>query len=143
VDAEGGPCLPPPAPPSGRSGGGRARVTKDTTPAKISLRGARVQRLSRKGTIVVSVQCNEDCTARGQATVSTGGASKLFRSQRATKRLVGGKRTKLTLKFRKGAVKAIRRTLRRKKRLTARITVNTTDRAGNPSTAKRSLKLKR
>jgi hypothetical protein len=141
---QGSPCPPRPVPPAGGSrGGGRKATPKDTTPAKISLSGKASQRFSKAGTIVISVQSNEDCAARVQATVSTGGASKVFRSQLVTKRLVGGKRTKVTLKFRKGGVKAIRRALRRKKRLKANVNVSTQDRSGNRSSAKRSIKLKR
>jgi hypothetical protein len=49
----------------------------------------------------------------------------------------------LTLKFAKKAVKAITRALRRKKRLKANVKIGTTDAAGNGSTAKRTVRLKR
>jgi hypothetical protein len=93
------------------------------------------------------VACNEDCGVSAQASVSTPGASKLFRSGAVTRILDGGKPAKLTLKFKKRAAKSIRRFLtkkkNRKKRLKARVTITTKDGAGNKSSAKRTIKLKR
>lgn len=140
--ATGIPC-PVPLPPPGGAGGTK-RVVKDTTPAKISLSGRRTQRFTRKGTIVVTVKCNEACRAAGRASVSVSGASKVFRSGIATRQLAAGKAAKLTLKFPKKAVRAITRSLRKKKRgLKATIAIMTRDAAGNASRARRSVKLKR
>ncbi len=147
VTATGSPCPAPPppprppAPPVPRGGGSVVpAVSADRTPAKISLSGAASQRF--KGAVSVSVACNEACRATAQATVSVGGASKVFRSGKTTKQLAAGKRTKLTIKFGKKAVKAIKRALRRKK-LTAKVAIVSRDSAGNGSNAKRSVKLKR
>ena len=147
VTATGSPCpappppSPPPAPPVPRGGGSvTPAVIADRTAAKISLSGPASQRF--KGSVSVSVACNEACRATAQATVSTGGASKVFRSAKATKQLAAGKRTTLTIKFGKKAAKGIKRALRRKK-LTAKVTIVSRDGAGNGSNAKRSVKLKR
>jgi hypothetical protein len=132
-----------PLPPSGAGGGGTKKVVKDNTPAKISLSGPRTQRFTNRGTIVVSVKCNEACRAVAQAAVSVSGASKVYRSPNAAKQLAAGKAAKLTLKFQKNAVRAIVRSLRKRKRLKATLLVGTRDMAGNASRTKRIVKLKR
>jgi hypothetical protein len=138
------PCpVPAPPVPGLGGGGGTKKVVKDNTPAKISLSGPRTQRFTNRGTIVVSVKCNEACRAVAQAAVSVSGASKVYRSRNAAKQLAAGKAAKLTLKFQKNAVRAIVRSLRKRKRLKATLLVGTRDMAGNASRTKRIVKLKR
>jgi hypothetical protein len=118
-------------------GGGR-----DTTPPQTTLSGPSSATFTDAGTVGVSVRCNEACRATAHATVSTGGASKVYRSRNATKQLAAGAKAKLAPKFSGKATKAIRRALK-SKQLTARVTVVTKDAAGNKTTRKRSVKLKR
>jgi streptogramin lyase len=144
TDANGLPCPVPVVP--GRSGSPKPLVV-DTTPAKISVGGKAAQRFTKKGTIAITVACNEACGVVAQATVSTPGASRLFRSLAVSRILSADKATKLTLEFKKSAVKSIRRfwttKKHRKKHLKARIAITTKDGAGNKGSANRTIKLKR
>jgi streptogramin lyase len=142
ANATGAPC-PKPTFPSGGGGGAPKKAAKDTVAPKISLSGKTKQRFTRKGTLTISVQCNEACVVTAQAAVSTPGASKVRRSKKATKLISAGKRAKLTLRFKKKDAKAIVRALKRKRKLKAKVAIGSKDSEGNASSAKRTIKLKR
>jgi hypothetical protein len=98
----------------------------------------------RQKGIVVQVRCPaEDCTATARGTVSVPGASRTYRLKPATKRIARGRTARLKLKFSKRALKAVRGALRKRKKVSARVTVTVSDAAGNGTTQRRTIRLKR
>jgi hypothetical protein len=92
--------------------------------------------------LFVRARMSEPGTLRAGATVSVGGASKVYRFK-AVSRSVGANRfTKLRLKLAKKKLKAVKRALKQRKRLKAKITVTATDKAGNKRSQKATIRLK-
>ena len=115
----------------------------DTTAPGIRLSGARTQKAG-KTVLVVVTATTENMFATATGTVVVPGASKVFRLRAVRNRAVAnGARSRLRLKVPKKAQKAIKRALRRRKKVTARITVSARDAAGNRASAKRRVKLRR
>jgi len=109
---------------------------------KLSLKGSKRQRVLKQRGVVVRVSCDQACTTTGSASVAVPGASKTYKFRKASKTLAGGASAKLKLKLSKKALSAIRRALRRGKRLKARVTVTAVT-SGVSSTAKLAIRLRR
>jgi hypothetical protein len=119
-------------------------VKADTTAPALRLRARSSQRAVRQKGIVVEVRCpTEACTATAQGTVSVPGAARTYRLKSATKQIRRGGKAKLKLKFSKKTLKVVKRALSKRKKIKARVTVTVKDAAGNRTTKKRSIRLKR
>jgi hypothetical protein len=121
-----GPCPPPP----------------DKTAPALSA-SAHSAKLSKRGTISLFVTSNENSTGTATGTISVPKLAKTVRFAMRSVTLAAGKRTKLTLKLSKKNAALVRKALAKRKKLTAKITLSVKDAAGNPTTKKLSLKLKR
>jgi plastocyanin len=101
--------------------------------------GRRTQHVLRQRAVLLGVQVSEasTLTASGTIAVPGGRAIKLSRARRQ----VGAGATSLKLKLSGKRLAAVRRALRRHRRLTARLTVTARDAAGNAGSARRRLKL--
>jgi hypothetical protein len=99
-------------------------------------------RLSKKGAISFIVTADEVAAGTASGTISLPKRAKVVRFKRSNISLAAGKLTKVTLKLsRKNAAK-VRRALRRRS-LKAKVTLAVKDAAGNATTRKLSLKLRR
>jgi hypothetical protein len=93
--------------------------------------------------VVVSAT-TEDLWASASGSVSVPGASKIYRLKAIQNRLVArGTKATLKLKVPKKAQKAIKQALRRGKGVKANIRLTARDGAGNLTTGKRTVELKR
>jgi Bacterial Ig domain len=129
VETAGSPPAPPPA---------------DTKAPALQLSGATVQRVLRQRGVLLVVACPaEACTATAKGKVVVGGSAKVYRVTPATKELAGGAKATLKLKLRRTVLAAIGRALRRGKKVSAKVTVTARDAAGNVTTKRRSIRLKR
>ena len=80
----------------------------------------------------VTVRPNEEVTVNATGRVNTsGGAAKVFRFKRVTRSVAAQKTAKLRLRLARKSLRAVKRSLRRGKRIRARITLTAKDRAGN------------
>jgi hypothetical protein len=113
----------------------------DKLAPELRLRGRTSQRFVRRAVNVLA-KCSEQCTVTATARVSLGRASRSFRSLSVKRALRAGTRTRLSFKFSRRAVGAVRRALKRKRRLFAEVTVRSHDPAGNSSTTERKIRLK-
>jgi hypothetical protein len=112
-----------------------------TAPAAV-LSGKTIQKAG--SSIVVEVSCpTEACTATASGTVNVPGASKVYKLKGASANVPKGGKARLKLKVPSKARKAIKRALRRKKKIKAKVTVTARDAAGNKTTRKRTIRLKR
>jgi hypothetical protein len=118
------------------------RVAADKAP-RVKLGGPGRQRFGRRGQIYVLVECDEACKAIASGSASAKQARKVLRTRKVTRWLAAGKRAKLTLWFPRKGTRAIRRALGRHKRVSVRVIVTTSDRAGNASSAQRKIRLRR
>ncbi len=90
------------------------------------------------------VSCgSEACRAVASGSVSVAGAAKVFRLRSTTKQLGAGRKAKLELRIPGKALRAIRKALRRARKVTAKIELRVDDAAGNTQTSRRSVKIKR
>jgi plastocyanin len=94
--------------------------------------------------LFVRASMNEAGTLSALASVSVpGGASKLYRFKRTTKTVAPDQTVKLRLKLAKRSLRAVKRALRRGRKLRARVTVTATDAAGHETVRKQKIRLTR
>ena len=120
-------------------------VPLDTTTPGIALGGSKTQKAGKTVNVVVSAT-TEDLYASASGTVSVPRcrASKAYRLKGVANRFVAnGTKVTLKLKVPKAAQRAIRRALRGRKKVKASIKLSARDGAGNLTTGKRTVKLKR
>lgn len=135
---------------SGGSGGGEPTLPQtagsrdDRTAPRVRIGGSTAQRMGRRATLrVAAVALDEPVVVQASAVVSVGVLTFALVSPRTAIR-VRGAGTELRMKLPRKALRAIRRRLRKGRRVTARITVLATDAAGNTSVASmKRVRLKR
>jgi hypothetical protein len=93
--------------------------------------------------ITIGVFCpKEACTATPSGTVNLSGASKVYRLKGASTNVSKGGKALLKLKVPRKAQRAIKRALRRKKKVRAGVTVTARDAEGNNTVRKLTIRLK-
>jgi hypothetical protein len=123
-----GAAPPPPPPPSNKLTLGSA---------------AKSAKLSGKGKLSFAISSSENGTATVSGTISLPKAAKVLKLAKRSVKLTAGKATKVTLKLSKKNAAAVRRALKRGKKLTAHVLVSARGASGAKGTKKLSLKLKR
>jgi hypothetical protein len=93
--------------------------------------------------LFVRARMSEPGRLRAAATVSVGGASKVYRFKPVSRPVAANVFTKLRLRLAKKNLKAVKRALAKRKRLRAKITVTAVDRSGNKRAQKATVRLKR
>jgi PKD repeat protein len=106
------------------------------------LSAVRTQHLLGSKSIEVHGGCVSACTLKATATVSLPGASKSLKLRGVSRKAASGKVVTLRIKLNKKTMRAVRRALRRGKKVTATVTVVATDASGATS-AKRKIRLKK
>jgi hypothetical protein len=113
----------------------------DVTPPPFTL-GARWTRKSRRTISVIVRATGEDLWATLAGSIRIGGSRNAYRLNRVTARFIaGGDRKRLTPGISRRALRAIRRGLRRDRRVKVTLTVEARDAAGNATVKKRTIKL--
>ena len=135
------PVPPPPAGPPPPPVPGAA----DTTPPRALLGGRRIQRMSRRRSVIVSAGCTESCRARVFGTISVPGAaaSRVYRLRNRLLRLEPGRRARVLLVIPRTALRPLRAALRRRRSVTALVTLRVRDDAGNGDAAVKRFRLRR
>ena len=123
--------------PDGSGPGGR-----DRTRPRLKLSVKRRQRLHRRG-ILVAASCSERCTVRLRAAVSPRRVGRRVRVRAVKRTLRPRVRVRMRLVPSKRGYLAARRALRRGSRLTLTIRAVATDPAGNRTSARRRVRLRR
>jgi hypothetical protein len=128
--------VPPPPPPP---------PTVDKSGAKLRLGGNTFQRIARQRAVYVRVTPDEAArlTAGGTLAITVARKSKTYKLRSATTTAGAGQTRKLKLTIAKRTARAVRRALRRKRIVRARVTVTAKDNAGNLSSARRTIKARR
>lgn len=103
----------------------------------------RMRSRQRNGALGVSVQCDEACTVNVAGTVNVPRASKVYRLKRVRRSLKAGQRATIKLKFSNKLRRAVRRTLRKRKRVRGTLRIRATDAAGNSRNRIRRLQVVR
>ena len=122
---------PPPVPP-------------DTTAPSAALSGKKTQKAGRS--VSVTVGCGaEACTAKagGSVNVPATRAAKRLKLRSATAQIAAGSKATLKLGLSAKTLKAVKKALARRAKVSAKITVRTVDAAGNSSSRTRAVKLTR
>lgn len=128
-----------PAPP-GPDGDGTG--SQDTTAPLLTLGGPAKQKAGAAVAVVVACP-SEACVAGATGTVNVPAASRVYRLRRASAAVPRGGKATLRLKISKRAQRAIRRALRKRKRVRAKVVVTARDGAGNIVTKTRRIRLVR
>jgi hypothetical protein len=123
-------CAPPPQVAT-------APIPLDRTAPRVRIRVARKGRVGRRARPQIALTASEGCRVTIRARLAG------WTLVRARTSLRGGHRTVVHLRPKAKAVKRIRRSLRRHKHLTLRVSVTAVDAAGNTGHAQRRLKVKR
>jgi plastocyanin len=118
-------------------------VGADKTPPALKLGGQTKQRVLRRRAVLVAVEVNEASTVVARGTAAVPGAGRVFRLKKASKQLAAGTKATLKLRLPKQSLRAFRRALARRSRLTARLTVTARDSAGNTRSAKRKVRFRK
>jgi hypothetical protein len=117
-------------PPVGGSGGGG---TVDKLAPLQTLSFSAVQRIGR---LRVTTRTSEAGTVSAGGTVAVPGSSRVYRLKGTSKSVAANVKTTLLLKLSKKSLKAVRRALKKHKRVKAKVTVTATDAAKNTRSAK-------
>jgi plastocyanin len=123
---------PPPPPPVG-----------DKSAPALKLSGKSSQRVLRQRGVRLVVRVNEAAAVVVRGKVSVPGTSAVVRTKEATAQLTPRRNKTMRVKFSNKGLSRIRNALRKRSRLTARLTVTATDRAGNKRTLKSKFALRR
>jgi plastocyanin len=118
-------------------------VSADKTAPVLTLSGSTRQKVLRQRAVHVRARVSEGSRVIARAWVSLPGTGKSRRAVSAGKNLAAGATAKLRPRFPRHTMRRFRRALRKHSRLTARITVTATDGAGNRTSLKRRVTLKR
>ena len=150
------PGTPGSAGPGGPGPGTTPSGTRDTRAPRATLTVASRQRILRTGFVTVRVRCDEQCTVRANGRVDvrrlrarrsaarTAAAGRPLRVRTRRVTLAAGVRASLRLHIARSTRARIDRALKRPRRTaTAVITVRTTDRAGNTSARRVSVRIVR
>jgi plastocyanin len=114
--------------------------TLDRLAPRLTPKLRKLQRVLRQRAVVLSVAANEAAVVNAVGRVSLPGG-KVVQLRRAKRSLAAHARAKLELKLSKKSLAAVRRALRRHRRLAARISVTARDAAGNVRVTKLKLRL--
>jgi hypothetical protein len=115
---------------------------KDRTPPSLTATIARLLKLSKSGSLSFFLTSGENAAGTATGTINLPKSAKVVRFKRAAFNLTAGKRTKVTLRLSKSALKSIRKALMHH-RLKAKLTVAVKDAAGNQAFKKLTRSLQR
>jgi hypothetical protein len=124
--------------PGGGPSGTTATGSADKTVALGAVTAASRQDVDK---LAITVNLGEAAKVKLSGSVNVPGASKVYRFKTLNRSVKAGK-TKLPLKLASKAKRAIKKALRRKKNLKAKLTLAVTDNAGNAQTKKYSVRLR-
>ena len=128
---------------SGGSASASSAPTAAVGPPIVSSAGTkRVQRVLRQRGLVALATSNIGGGLAARATVSIGGASKVYRFRAVSKTLTPGVATKARLKLSKRGLSAVRGAINRGQKLTAKLSLTVTDANGAKATRKLSIRLR-
>jgi hypothetical protein len=137
-----GPPASPPPPVSG--GAGKSDPTSSITPNVFRLAAKKVQRVLTQKGLLVDVGCPvAACTARVSGSFSDSSTGQTFKLSTARAEVRKGATAKLRLHLSKRASRALRRALKRRKAVIAKITIIVRDASGNTTQKRRTVKLTR
>lgn len=121
-------------------GTGGGIVAGDRIPPVAQLRYSKKQDIDK---LLVRGRMSEPGTLTGRATVDVGGLlAKIYTFRPKSRKVTGGVLARLPLKISKKQKRALKRSMRRGKRLRARVALTATDRAGNSVTKHATIRLK-
>lgn len=126
--SEPAPALPAPSP---------AGDPAPVLPPAVTVAGPARQRALRQRGIVVTGGCDRACSLAVRGSVNVPGASRVFRLRQVTRSLTAAGTVRVKLALPRAAQAAIRSALRRRKRVTATISVAATDSAGTSTSTRR------
>ena len=125
---------------TGGGGGGGGGATDSVAP-RATLSGRKTQDpVKQKGVLFVDVLPTESGKAAAAGRVKV---RKSYRLKGSRKSVKAGRKTRMRVKIRKKHLRKVKKALRRKKKVRAKVSVTLRDAAGNKRTIKRTIKLKR
>ena len=130
-----------PAPPADGGGGTPGPGPADTAPVS-SLIGPSKQAVDK---LFVRASMNEagTLTATGAITVAGSGAAKAYGLKRVSRTVTGSQSVKLRLKLAKKALRSVKRALRHKRKVRAKVTLTAADTTGHQTIRKQTIRLTR
>ncbi len=139
-----GPSTPAPIAAIEPDGGGSGSATAlaDSTPPAVEIRSAS-RLVMKQRRVVIEVSCtSEPCNAVARGRVLIAGAARTFKLLPAVAQIARGARARMELRFTKATSRTVRRALRRRADLRAKVVLTATDSTGNATTSRRTTRLK-
>jgi hypothetical protein len=116
----------------------------DSSPPPLKLRGKRVQDPVRRRAIVVEAACPvEACVANARGTIALPGAARVRKVRSSARQIPKGGKAALTLRVKPRLRRTLRSAFTRHGRLKAKVAVTALDAAGNATTARLVVRLRR
>ena len=109
---------------------------------KASLSGSTTQDVLKQGAVIVVVTSDQAGSANATGSINAPGASKSFGLKPASSNLTAAKATELKLKLSKKTKRTVRKSLKRRKKPKATVSIVVTNNSGGASTLKRTVKIK-
>lgn len=97
----------------------------------------------RVRTLAIRLLLNENATLTVKGSIAVAGASKVYRYKSVTLAAVANVPVRVRPKLARLGLKAIKRALKRRKKLRAKFSITAVDQSGNTSVSRRTIKLKR
>jgi plastocyanin len=116
-------------------------VVADKTAPALKLGGRANQKVLRQRSVAVVVETDEASTVVARGTISVPGSTRTIRLRKASRQVAAGAKVKLALRLSRPKLRSLRRAFKKRRRLTARVTVTGTDQAGNRRSAKRNVRV--
>jgi hypothetical protein len=113
----------------------------DRTAPRLRLRARSRQRALRRRAVIVSASCNESCSLTASGTVRIAGQRGRPKLEQVRRRLAARAQAILRLRPSRAARGAMRRALRRDRKVTATISIRARDSAGNTRSARRVIRI--
>jgi DNA-binding beta-propeller fold protein YncE len=124
---------PPPTPVS----------TRDVEPPRLTLAGARYQRLGKRRFLQVIAACDEPCALRALATVRMAHTRLTLRTRTAKRALSRAGRARLRLSFSRRSLRTLRRAIAQPRRPIATASVQARDESGNVASKRLRIRIRR
>jgi hypothetical protein len=113
----------------------------DTSAPHLNTTATKRNQPLRGSALSVDVSCDEACTLSAGGTISVPGAAKVHRLKTAAGRGGQGSHVRLAPRLDRATLRAVRKALKRRGRVVAKLTVSATDAAGNVRTTTLTLRV--
>ncbi len=116
---------------------------QDTQPPDVSSAGTRRSQALSGGALSLDLVCSEQCDVNAGGTISVPGAARVYKLRTVARKGTAGAHVKLKLKLDKRTLKAVRKAIKKHRKVVAKVKLTATDAGGNRRTSTLSVRITR